>query len=80
MCISFLLQRGDVTIPKSTDDKRIVENFQSVNVKLSPEDMDRLRQLDKNLRLNTFDWLFRPDIDTVDSAWDVIEDSKFVLN
>ena len=79
MCISFLFQRGDVTIPKSTDDKRIVENFQSVKIKLSAEDMDRLKVLDKNLRLYTFDWLFRPDIDTVDSAWDVNEDSAFGL-
>lgn len=40
--------------------------------------MDKLKALDKNLRLNTFDWLFRPDVDTLDSAWDVKEDKDFV--
>lgn len=67
-----------MTIPKSFDDARIVENFQSVKVRLSSDDMDKLRALDKKLRLNSFDWLFRPGVDTIDSAWDVKEDDAFV--
>ena len=68
-----------MTIPKSTNEARLVENFKSVNVKLTPGDMERLKGLDKGLRLNPFDWLFKPAIDTVDSAWDVKEDGDYVM-
>ena len=80
ICIAFLLHLGDVTIPKSTDESRILENIKSIEVKLSAEEIDRLKTLDKNLRINTYDWLFRPDMDTVTSAWDVKEDETFVLS
>ena len=51
VCISFALHRGFVVIPKSVTSTRIAENFESTKVKLDPEDMRRLRDIDRNIRL-----------------------------
>ena len=70
---------GDVTIPKSTEEDHIKENFDAIKIKLEPEEVERIKQLDKNLRRNTYDWLFRPKIDSLESAWDETSDSAYVL-
>ncbi len=51
MCISYGLHRGLVVIPKTVNPTRIVENFKSVTLSLTEEDMSRLAGIDKNLRL-----------------------------
>ena len=40
-----------VVIPKTVNPARIIENLKSTEVKLDPEDMRRLRELDRNGRL-----------------------------
>ena len=75
-----MLNMGDVTIPKSTDESRIKENFAASKIQLEPDEMMRMKQLDKGYRRNTYDWLLRPKVDSVDTAWDVASDSAFVID
>lgn len=48
--ISFHSERDVVTIPKSTNEERIQENFESQNVSLDSDDMKKLSGLDKHYR------------------------------
>lgn len=48
--IRWALQRGSAVIPKSSNPKRLQENFDTRNIILSPEDMYRIAQLDRNYR------------------------------
>lgn len=48
--IRFHLERNVATIPKSTNEDRIKENFESYNVKLDPDDLKKLSELDYNYR------------------------------
>lgn len=48
--IKFHLERNVATIPKSTNKGRIKENFESYKVKLDPDDMKKLSELDYNYR------------------------------
>lgn len=68
-----------MTIPKSTDESRIKENYEATKIQLEEEEMQRIKRLDKNYRRNTYDWLLRPK-DSIEAAWDVTSDSEFVLN
>lgn len=70
---------GDVTIPKSTEEDHIKENFDATKINLEPEEVERIKRLDRNLRRNTYDWLFLPRIDSVENAWDVTSDSAYIL-
>lgn len=45
------LQNGVVTIPKSTKEQRIVENGSVFDFELATEDMERINQLNQNLRV-----------------------------
>lgn len=45
------LQNGVVTIPKSTNEKRIIENASIFDFELSTEDMDKINSLNKNERV-----------------------------
>ena len=49
--LRWLTQRGVVAIPKSVRRERIEENFNSLDFKLNPEDMDAIRSLDTNTSL-----------------------------
>lgn len=49
--IRWSLQRGLVTIPKSSNKSRIEENFDVFDFALSDEDMERINQLDRGQRL-----------------------------
>ena len=51
VCISFLLHRGMVVIPKSVNPKRIAENIKATQLELDAEDVQRLRAIDKDTRL-----------------------------
>ncbi|ETN42663.1 uncharacterized protein HMPREF1541_01820 [Cyphellophora europaea CBS 101466] len=46
------MQRGTVVIPKSTHEKRIVENLGSVHVKFEDEEMVRITERDEKARFN----------------------------
>lgn len=48
--LRFLIQLGTVVIPKSVTPSRIKENIEVFDFKLSDDDMDKLRQLDRGLR------------------------------
>lgn len=48
--LRWQIQRGHIAIPKSTNPKRIAENFDVFNFTISEEDMDVLNKLDRNLR------------------------------
>ena len=74
-----MLSLGDSTIPKSTDESRIKENFAASKIQLEDDEIQRMKQLDKGYRRNTYDWLFRPQLDSVETAWDIESDSAFVI-
>lgn len=46
------LQRNTVVIPKTSNPKRLEENFQVFNFELSKEDMDLIKSMEKNYRTN----------------------------
>lgn len=48
--IAWALHRGSIPIPKSTNKGRIEENFDSIKIKLTPEEMQRINALNKNRR------------------------------
>lgn len=50
------IQKGIVTIPKSVTPERIISNANIFDFELSPEDMEKINQLDKNKRIG-----FHPD-------------------
>ncbi|GFR59626.1 alcohol dehydrogenase [NADP(+)] [Elysia marginata] len=52
--LKFLLQRGFVVIPKSSNNDRIKENFELTNWKLSHKDMDMIFKLDCGVRYFKF--------------------------
>ena len=50
MCLSFQLHRGAVALAKSTNPGRIEENLKALQLKLDPEEMRQLRDLDRGFR------------------------------
>ena len=54
--ISWLLERGLIVIPKATSPQRIKENYKSLEIKLSNEDIEKMNSLDKNERMITPSW------------------------
>ena len=77
VCIAFLLQSGMIVIPKSVTESRIIENFKGTELVLTDEEMQKMKAMDKNCRLLSFQW-FAPD-KTVDQIWNTSEDEAFVL-
>ena len=67
-----------MTIPKSTNKDRIKENLAASKIKFTPEEIERLRNIDKNERLYTFKPFMREE-ESVETFWDTIEDEAFVL-
>jgi len=64
--IAWALERGTSIIPKSTNDKRIKENFDAQNIDLSSEDMESIKKLDQGKRI-------------VDGSLFVTDDHKYSL-
>jgi diketogulonate reductase-like aldo/keto reductase len=79
ICISFLLHRGFVVIPKSVTPHRIQENFEATKVSLTEEEVEALVAVDKNLRLFKNFTFFLPKGTTIDEVFDVEADEKFVF-
>ena len=48
--IKWAVERDTIVIPKSTNAERIEENFNSKDLDLDREDMNRIRELDINYR------------------------------
>ncbi|CEF66811.1 Alcohol dehydrogenase [NADP(+)] [Strongyloides ratti] len=51
----YLIQRGMAIIPKSTNEKRIIENSQIFDFKISPEEMEEMNNINYKKRLFKFD-------------------------
>ena len=51
VALRFLVQNGVVIIPKSTHKKRMQENIDIWDFKLSSDEMDKIKQLDTNKSL-----------------------------
>ena len=54
--ITWAVQRGTAVIPKSTNEKRIVENLESAQFSLDKEDLEKIKKLDKHFRYVTGDF------------------------
>lgn len=59
--LAFLMAEGHAVIPSSSRRERIVENWGATKLKLSAEQMDRIRALDRGQRMTLVD--FAPDWD-----------------
>ena len=76
-----MLHLGTVAIPKSTNEGRIKENLAATRIRLTPEEVETLKRVDKNKRLLTMEYLFQDmniDIAT-DSVFDVAADEAFPI-
>jgi len=80
ICLAYALHLGLAVVPKSSNKQHLTENFNAQEVQLDSEDMDQLRDLDKNnLKLFEFGFFLRPG-QTLESLWDLAEDEAFVLD
>ncbi len=71
LLIAWAIDRGTVVIPKSTDAKRIAENFAAANHELSPEARTALERIDIRHRYVTIESWSIPGVTyTGDSFWD----------
>ncbi|XP_044083627.1 aldo-keto reductase family 1 member C4 isoform X3 [Neovison vison] len=61
VALRFQLQRGLVALVKSFNEKRIRENFQVFNFQLTPEDMESLDGLNKNIRYFPYEFVNHTD-------------------
>jgi len=64
--IAWALERGTSVIPKSTNEKRIKENYDAQNIELSSEEMAAIKELDQGKRI-------------VDGSLFVTQDDKYSL-
>lgn len=71
------MHRGIVVLAKSVNLERVKENLKATEVKLDPEDMRRLRELDINLRFLRF-FMLRSD-ETLAQFWDEESDRKYII-
>ena len=56
--LNWGLQRGHIVIPKTSNEQRLVENFESQNFKLDPADVEALSSLDQGHRIcDGYVWL-----------------------
>ena len=74
-----MLHLGVVTIPKSTNEGRIKENLAATRIRLTPEEVETLKGVDRNKRLFAIEVLFKNENFTTDSVFDVTADEAFVL-
>ncbi len=69
LILSFLLTKDIIIIPKSTNQQRIVENYNSVFVKLEQDDIAMLSNLDQNKRVFPGQGMIKGDY-TYENLWD----------
>ena len=50
--IRWAIQRGTVCIPKSVHENRIKENFDVFDFELTPEEMEKIRAMDRGTRFS----------------------------
>ena len=74
-----MLHLGVVAIPKSTNEGRIRENLAATRIRLSPEEVETLKGVDRNKRLFAIESLFKDENITTDSVFDVTADEDFML-
>lgn len=71
VALGWALQRGTSVIPKSTNAKRLQENFQSEGIVLKDDEMSAIASLDDSYRF--FDgshWMMEGSPYTMDNLWD----------
>ena len=56
IALAFLLHEGHFAIPTSSNRDRIASNFAATQIKLSDEEMARLRQLERGMRIVNGNW------------------------
>lgn len=56
IALAFLMAEGHIVIPSSGSKDRIAANFAARDITLGPAELDRLRGLDKGMRLIDGDW------------------------
>ena len=72
-----MLHLGIVAIPKSTNEGRIKENLAATRIKLSPEEVETLKGIDRNKRLFLMEYFTEGK--TIEEVFDVAADEAFVL-
>ena len=70
--LAWARQRGTVTIPKSVTPSRIVENFRSLRVTLSEDEMREINALDRHRRLLRFHIFAPPGV----TWWQLVDDPE----
>ena len=65
-----------VVIPKSVTESRIIENLKSTDVVLSADEVQRLKDIDKNFRLFSMRFF---DPENKWNLWDEAQDEAFTL-
>ena len=69
--IRWQLQRNISVIPKSTNPKRLKENFEALSIELSATDMKKISELDQHKRIVDGTFFVAPDKGyTVENLWD----------
>ncbi|AJY48068.1 aldo/keto reductase [Martelella endophytica] len=56
IALAFLLAEGHVVIPTSSKPERVKSNLAAAEITLTAEEIDRLRDLDRNMRLISPEW------------------------
>ena len=68
--IRWAIQRGTVCIPKSVHENRIKENFDVFDFELTPEEMEKIKSLDKKQRFADPTGLLYPGVPDSKKHWD----------
>ena len=68
-----------MVIPKSVTPKWIIENQKATDIILDKDEIQQLVGIDKNFRIFRVLIMFMPKGTTIEQAYDVEEDEKFVI-
>jgi len=68
--IAWAIQRGTAVIPKSSNPGRLKENFKSADIQLTPEQMDKIKGMDRGFRfIDGTIWTIEGSPYTLDQLW-----------